>query len=408
MKNIVTIFSGRKKNMEILCKYLQKALDLQLIDEVHFWNNTRNIDDENYVKSISNLKRTSSKNHGHYIQIFTPIINNEFNLNVKASNDIHIKLCNDCGIEYEIVLGGWYNTNSVVRRNKVDVFNLLQLNVAEGENEINIRVKIEKSQLLLYKNNEILIHCNLLDDLFFIENVYFKTGYTCVGNIRYETTQNHHFYFMDTCEKNWVNYYNYYDSKEFKNDVILKCDDDIVFIDLLKLPKFIDYVKKSDYDLVFANTINNSVCAYFQQNKYDLIPKEFMELEYPHLGFRGTLWESGAKAEKLHHYFLENKDSFLNYEYNDEIIPITTRFSINFFGYKGKNWYKIINAGYDPLDDDERILTVDYLEKYDFKNVVYSDFYVSHLSFFRQLETAMNVDDLINKYHKLYCTIHEK
>ena len=44
--NIVSIFAGRKNNLEILNKYLQKALYLKIIDEVHFWNNTRNKEDE--------------------------------------------------------------------------------------------------------------------------------------------------------------------------------------------------------------------------------------------------------------------------------------------------------------------------------------------------------------------------
>jgi hypothetical protein len=82
MKYIITIFSGRKPNIEILSKYLKKALKLNIISEVHFWNYTRNIIDEEYIKSISNLKRSSSANEGIYIQIFTPIINNSFNFNI--------------------------------------------------------------------------------------------------------------------------------------------------------------------------------------------------------------------------------------------------------------------------------------------------------------------------------------
>ena len=81
--NIVSIFSGRKNNIEILRKYLQKALDLKIIDEVHYWNNTRNVDDENYLKEISNLRRSSSVDGGIYISITPEIINNSFELNVK-------------------------------------------------------------------------------------------------------------------------------------------------------------------------------------------------------------------------------------------------------------------------------------------------------------------------------------
>jgi hypothetical protein len=51
-KNILTIFSGREACLNILCKYLKKALELKIIDEVHFWNNTKITSDEDYIKSI--------------------------------------------------------------------------------------------------------------------------------------------------------------------------------------------------------------------------------------------------------------------------------------------------------------------------------------------------------------------
>ena len=44
--NILSIFSGRQANLEILIKYLQKAIDLHIPDEVHFWNYTKNVHDE--------------------------------------------------------------------------------------------------------------------------------------------------------------------------------------------------------------------------------------------------------------------------------------------------------------------------------------------------------------------------
>jgi hypothetical protein len=400
--NIISIFSGRKPNIEILKKYLTKALELNIINEVHFWNNTRNIYDEEYLKTISNLKRTSSKGAGNYILITPLISNNSFELNVKASNDIHIKLTN-LDIEYKIVLGGWNNTKSVIIENNKEIYNLIQNNVADENNNNNFKFIIENNILNIIKNNELLISQRIKDN-FIIKNIYFKTGYNSVGDLSYNTTQNKCFYFMDTCEKNWKNYYNYYNDKKFENDVIIKCDDDIVFIDLYKLPKFIDFIKNNDYDLVFANTINNGVSAYFQQNKYNLIPKEIMNLEYPHNGLCGSLWESGKKAEILHTYFIENYKKFLDYDYNNEIIPINTRFSINFFGYKGKNWNKIKDCG---DGDDEHNLTVNYVHNRQFNNILYSDFYVSHLSFFKQNETGINLNKLIDNYNKLYITMEE-
>lgn len=399
--NIISIFSGRKSSIEILKKYLTRALELNIINEVHFWNNTRNSDDEYYLKTISNLKRTSSTGDGNYILI-TPIIsNNSFELNVKASNDIYIKLT-DLNIEYEIILGGWNNTKSAIRENNEEIYNLIRNNVADENNNNTFKIIIDNNFLKIKKNNLLLIYTSIKNN-FKIKDIYFKTGHNSVGTLTYNTTQNKDFYFMDTCEKSWKNYYTYYNDKKFENDIIMKCDDDIVFIDIYKLPKYIDFIRNNDYDLVFANTINNGVSAYFQQNKYNLIPKEILDLEYPNGGLCGSLWESGKNAEILHIYFLTNYKKFLDYNYNNETIPIETRYSINFFGYKGKNWHKIKDCYIG--DDDEYNLTVDYVLKRQFKNIFYSDFYVSHLSFFKQIETGINLHKLIDYYNKLYCII---
>jgi len=399
--NIITIFAGRKPNIEILKKYLTKALELNIINEVHFWNNARNSDDEDYLKTISNLKRTSSTGAGNYILITPTILNNSFELNIRASNDIHIKLTH-LDLEYEIVLGGWDNTKSVIRENNNIIFNLIENNIADKNNYNNFQINITNDVLNIIKNNKLIIS-QKIKYYFEIKNIYFKTGHGSVADLTYNTTQNKSFYFMDTCEKSWKNYYNYYNDKTFENDIIIKCDDDIVFIDLHKLPKFIDFIKNNDYDLVFANTINNGVSAYFQQNKYNLIPKEIMDLEYPPGGSCGSLWESGEKAEILHNYFIKNYDNFLNYEYNNEVIQINTRFSINFFGYKGKNWHKIINC----YNNDECTLTIDYVKNKNFKNILYFDFYVAHLSYFKQNETGINLDKLTDNYNKLYITMEE-
>ena len=84
MKNILTIFAGRKKNLEVLLCYLKKALELKILDEIHVWNYARNKEDEAYIKTITNLKKSSGNETGTYIQIFTPIQNNSFQFDVVA------------------------------------------------------------------------------------------------------------------------------------------------------------------------------------------------------------------------------------------------------------------------------------------------------------------------------------
>ena len=149
--NIISVFSGRKANIEILKKYLTKALELNIIHEVHFWNNTRNNSDDEYLKTISNLKRSSSAGDGRYISIDPLIVNNSFELSVKAPNDIHIKLSNFY-TEYEIVLGGWGNTKSVIRENNQEMQNLVQNNIADRNNHHTFQVSICNNNLTIFKN----------------------------------------------------------------------------------------------------------------------------------------------------------------------------------------------------------------------------------------------------------------
>ena len=58
-KTIFTCFAGKKPNISVLKRYLDRLIEMKLIDEVHFWNYTKNGFDEAYLEDISNLKRLS-------------------------------------------------------------------------------------------------------------------------------------------------------------------------------------------------------------------------------------------------------------------------------------------------------------------------------------------------------------
>ena len=397
MSTILTIFAGRRPNLEILTEYLKRALSAKIIDEVHFWNNTRNPSDEAYVRSISNIKRTSSRDAGIYSPLKTVIRDNAFSLSASATNDLHIKMVDGSNVEYEIAMSNKY---LLIRRNGQVLLKTLVPELLSDKRANVFTVQIVHDCLQLLANRELACSLQIAPG-FSIHQVFVKTGHGSVGHLEYEQIENRGFYFMDTCEKNWQNYYEHYDHPRYNDSVILKCDDDIVFIDLQKLPKFVNYIRTSDHDLVFANTINNGVSAYYQQSRYNLIPSSFMDLEYPNGGFEGSLWASGKKAEALHEYFIENYKMFLEKDYNNDVIPVATRFSINFFGYKGSKWAKIRNC----FMDDERMLTVDFVRERGFQNVFYADMYVAHLSFYKQIETGIDLNKLWAKYRELCGTI---
>lgn len=399
MKNIITIFVENTLNLELLLKYLKKSMELKLIDEVHFWNYTKTDTDEKYIKKISNISRTSSNMYSDYTQIFTPIKDNEFSFLVNATNDIHVKIKDSkLNIYYEIVLGGWNNTKSVIRKNNVEICNLLKKNVVVNS-EMNITVSIKNNFLGIYKNGNIILNYEM-DEIFKMDEIYFKTGYGSVGNITYETTQNKGFYLMDVCDKNKTHYYcDYYKNINFIKDNIIKCDDTISYIDLQKLPKFIEFIKSNDVcDLVLANIINNNTCSLYQQNKYNLIPKSLIDFNTQ----TNNSSPLNNNDEKLHNFFIENYTSFLDYEYDNEVIQIETndQCNFNFIGYKADIFYKFAN------DYDSSSLDI-FLKNKKFKNVMYSDFYVSYLSK-KYLPNEFTVYKLNYNYNQFYNKLYEE
>ncbi len=394
---IFTIFAGREENLHILCKYLDKALKEKKIDEVHFWNFTRKDSDFQFLKNISNIRRTSET--GDYIESFPQILNNTLEFNVKAINDIHIKIRDSNKNEFEIVIGGWNNTQSVIRKNSETVLTTLSPQILHSSNFQSIRIEFPNNQYLhVYVDNNLFM-VYPIQQSFFIEKVFLKTAHQSEGIFLYPTTKNNGYFLMDVSnKKNWCEYYQHYHHSNYHNDVIIKSDDDIIFLDLNKIDSFTNRILHTDFDILFANIINNGIASYYQQ-VLNLIPPSIMELEYPNENF-GTLWNSGKKAENLHTFFIKNIDSFLQFNSlykNKDIIQIYNRFSINFFIIKGSNWYKIKDSG----TDDEYHITITYNQNKRVKLGMYLHFFVSHLSFYRQIETHMDVSSIRQKYLQL-------
>lgn len=222
-----------------------------------------------------------------------------------------------------------------------------------------------------------------------------------------------------TNQDGWVDYYEYYDQHRllYPNDIIMKCDDDIVFIDVFQLPYFIRRFQEEEslFDgVLFANIINNGITAHYQQKILNLLPEEELgEFEYPEGGFCGSLWNSGERANKLHDYFLQNWEKIIlpqtrrtsnttsnnldDVDYQPEFIPLTTRFSINFFAMHVKNWYKIRDIG----NDDEYLLTYGATKYNIMKNYISNNFFVSHLAFYKQ-EKDLDTSRLLSRYEALY------
>ena len=392
MRTILTIFAGRKANLEILRNYLEKSLAEKIIDEVHYWNYSRNIEDDLYLKNTSNIKRTI----GQYVECSLKIINNSFEIIFDTASGICVKLMYSDDA-YEIIIEENARVLSIIGTGGY----ILCRNNTEGlySESINLKICIVDNILSVILEGKRVLLTSIITN-FNIERILVKSNSNLPGHLIYKTVRNQNFFLMDTDKKSgWTDYYRHYAHLRYKKDIIIKSDDDILFIDTMKFLQFIRYVETSEnYDIIFSNIVNNGVCAYYQQKKFNLIPANLLELEYPNNGLCGSLWASGQNAEKLHLYFLKNIKNFLEYKYNAETVEVFSRFSINFFGCKGSNWHKIKHIG---LGDDEYDLTVKLVGEKKIRNVIYFDFYVAHLSFYKQIETGIDLDKLRNEYRKL-------
>lgn len=392
-KTILSVFSGRYDRMKVLVKYLRKAISMDIVQEVHLWNFTKKNTDEHYIRSIANIRRLSSTTQS-FQEFFTNLEQNEINFQIKGEGNVCVVAKTSLGHFYELWLGILNNQLLVLREGKQELARTVMDGVVNAHITYSFQIKITtEKELCVYRENKLLLSVSIPEGQHFTRT--FVKSERSSAKIKYPLIVNKGFYLMDTCSKTlWTNYYQHYIDNDYREDIILKCDDDIMFIDLERLPQYVYFCRNNPQcDLLLANTVNNGVSAYFQQSVYNLIPKSFMELEYPEGGIFGSLWESGEKAHRLHWYFLNYHELFL--QKLNSLIEVKSRFSINFFAIRGDNWTKLFFSG----EHDENDITVKRVKEGILKNYFYSDFVVSHLSFFKQEEDIqLKVNELITLY----------
>jgi hypothetical protein len=138
---------------------LNKILIKDSFKEIHVWMPI--IANNNYT---NNLTINYIPNNNKYIEI-NPIVNTDrINLKLKAKNDVHILIeFENTDNIYEIVLGGWNGTKSVVR------------NSIQGDTIISfvgpILNSIENIEIMIYITNIFLLSVNG-KNIFDFENIY--------------------------------------------------------------------------------------------------------------------------------------------------------------------------------------------------------------------------------------------
>jgi hypothetical protein len=202
----------------------------------------------------------------------------------------------------------------------------------------------------------------------------------------------------------WDEYYEYYSNVNYDpEDIIIKCDDDIVYIDTAQMCKYLNEIKQGG--IYFPNIINNDVCAYIQYKYgiHNLISNADLYNNYANDEVPFTHWHNGwytrfDKAEGIHKEFLNNKEKFI---INSPTFSWKGRISINMFGCRFKSikeYFKLfLQYG---KSDDEAYFSYNISKNINVSNYIVPFMNVSHFSF--NLQNSSKLDQLfIDSYKKL-------
>lgn len=406
---ILVTFAGRQKRMEILTQYVRRALDLGIIDEWHIWDFTRADEDHAWVtREFGPARYMGSKVPYQTAGTVTPQAS--FRTSARIRHDLHIAIVpNDRSQEcYEIVVGGWKNTHSALRKITRD-----QLQNFDRDNQTNLWTKPTPGALSPGQPNDVVLMIDSAGvptlrindatigtwpelNLAAGASVHIRGGWGADLELCDVNARTRRYIGNPREQLPYFQAYEYYATRidAFSDAVFLKCDDDIVYLDIDKLDGFIQFRRANpNYFIVSANVVNNGVCAYFQQQAGS-IPASVGDFERPPGGFGGSLWESAERATQLHAFFLGTGGAALPLP--EPVVDWTERQSINFIAWLGRDLRHMAL----PQGDDEHALTIGVPTFLERPSAIYSDFMVSHLSFGPQ-ERGWDPTALIEAYEVL-------
>ena len=406
---ILVTFAGREARMEILTRYVRAAMADGLIDEWHVWDFTRSDADHQWVTREFGPARYMGHAVG-YQACGTASRRAPLRLEAQISNDLHLAILpkDDQGTLYEVVVGGWNNQQSVIRKVSRE-----RLNDADRSDATLAWARLTPSVLSPGRVNDIILSVDEAGTPELMVNgvvlgrwpeislsagadVMIRGGWGAALELCHVNEPVRRYVGNPGEQMPYFQAYQYYAERlpDFADALFLKCDDDIVYMDLDGLAGFIDHRRKNPhYFVTSANVVNNGVCAYFQQVS-GALPASLGHFERPPGGFGGTLWTDPEKANNLHDFFLAAQKKELPLP--SKVVDWKERQSINFIAWLGRDLQHMALA----KGDDEKMLTVDLPAFLDRPTAIYSDFTVSHLSFGPQ-EKGVDVNRLIAAYDKL-------
>lgn len=193
--------------------------------------------------------------------------------------------------------------------------------------------------------------------------------------------------------------YKAYADSKFKDHLFIKIDDDIVFLETARFPKFVEAIDEYRGSVLIANIVNNGACTPVQPE----IWKKFQKLKIPLL----DIHMSNKFADMVHTYFCEHPDEFLNQPL--ELVPTQDWTSINAVGYDHPTLCHVIRTigkpqpeylagrpmhGWGRVFGDEGVFQI-------LPRFIVKGFTAAHLTFGPQKPSDRQLETWLNNYREL-------
>lgn len=394
--------------MSVLLKYVRHLVKAGLIDEFHAWDFTRTEEDSAWLRSELVTSRKAATwttvaacagYHYHELKHAPEFPTRPLTLRFRAESDAHLLLHDDDGDVAEIVLGGWDNTACAIRTHRQGspvVTQQFGLDKREWH-EVTVTVSGDSLSVRVDDSKEMQT-CALRAAAGLRVSVSAWNGKSCEWATDVRPSQERLMPVRD--KSNWSEYYAHYTPQAYPNSIIIKCDDDVVYIDPAGFYRFTQYVSRDmgNHLFAFPFIVNNGVCAHFMQEAGLLPEDEFGK--FPLDTFEGRLWGDGRLTQRVHAAFAARRAEFVRLasELPPRRLQSGSRFSINFFAVRSEDLGRTFNA---CGRDDEHDLTVRMTDRLQRSHVLVPALVVAHLSFYRQRETGLDADESLAAYEQV-------
>lgn len=167
-----------------------------------------------------------------------------------------------------------------------------------------------------------------------------------------------------TCVKcrvgKWSEPYRYYAGRrKHWNDLFVKVDDDILFIENDRFGAFLAAIEQTPDGIVSAKVVNNGLCAFIEPPLRDAVVRAGLLRDAGAAEDWWLLCTSVQFLEMAHGYFLDNRKVLLEQELEVHPLP-RSRFSINTIGFNWRVMQEIAGRLRGAGMNDEHVISTSF------------------------------------------------